>query len=311
LFKEENDSLKIFFPRLPFALMSNSTLPDSLQSILDQALQAQGKVVFLTGAGISAESGIPTFRGKEGYWTVGSKEYHPKDLATHASLVKMPDHVWGWYLYRRGICRAADPNEAHLALASLEESFGDRFQLITQNVDGLHLRAGNSLERTFQIHGNIDYYRCEGEVPCCLREIPKEIQVDWPKERSLDAATKALLTCPKDGHLARPHVLLFDEYYDEETFKFESSIAAAIESSLLVVVGTSGQTNLPMKVGGIVTKRGSQMVVVNQDPSPFTEMADSNPHGFFAQGTATQWVPAIVRYLQDHANLRECACPQT
>ena len=64
-------------------------------------------VIFLTGAGVSAESGIPTFRGKEGYWTVGSRDYHPQELATHAAFVRMPRDVWAWYLYRRGVCRAA------------------------------------------------------------------------------------------------------------------------------------------------------------------------------------------------------------
>ncbi|MCA9686135.1 MAG: RNA polymerase subunit sigma, partial [Myxococcales bacterium] len=95
------------------------------------------KVVVLTGAGISAESGIPTFRGPEGYWTVGAREYHPQELATLQAFNRMPREVWHWYLYRRGICRAAEPNPAHFALVELERALGDRFTLITQNVDGL------------------------------------------------------------------------------------------------------------------------------------------------------------------------------
>jgi len=116
-------------------------------------------VVVLTGAGVSAESGIPTFRGPEGYWSVGSEVYHPQEMATHAAFRRMPREVWRWYLYRWSVCRAAAPNPGHHALAELEQGLGERFWLITQNVDGLHLRAGNSAGRTLEIHGNIDYMR--------------------------------------------------------------------------------------------------------------------------------------------------------
>ena len=74
-------------------------------------------MIVLTGAGVSAESGIPTFRGKEGYWTVGAREYHPQELATHDAFAAMPWDVWAWYLYRRGVCRAAAPNAGHDAIA--------------------------------------------------------------------------------------------------------------------------------------------------------------------------------------------------
>src|SRR6185312_3235449 len=113
-------------------------------------------IVVLTGAGVSAESGIPTFRGKEGYWTVGSREYHPQELATHAAFTRMPWDVWAWYLHRRAVCRRAEPNAAHHALARLP------CDLITQNVDGLHRRAGS---RPYAIHGDIDHMRCADD--CC------------------------------------------------------------------------------------------------------------------------------------------------
>ncbi|HVV49677.1 MAG TPA: Sir2 family NAD-dependent protein deacetylase, partial [Polyangia bacterium] len=102
-----------------------------------------GPIVFLTGAGISAESGIPTFRGAEGYWRVGSRNYQPTEMAAAAAFARMPEEVWRWYLYRRGVCRAAAPNDAHRALVALERRLGARFLLVTQNVDGLHLRAGS------------------------------------------------------------------------------------------------------------------------------------------------------------------------
>src|SRR5215207_6618704 len=135
-------------------------MSDALDCLLRDALGRSGLIVFLTGAGISAESGIPTFRGKEGYWTVGSTEYHPQELATSTAFRRMPWAVWAWYLYRRRVCRAAAPNDAHRALVRAEASLGDRFLLITQNVDGLHRRAGSSAERTYEIHGNIELARC-------------------------------------------------------------------------------------------------------------------------------------------------------
>src|SRR5678816_2740656 len=108
----------------------------------------------LAGAGGSAESGIPTFRGKEGYWTIGSREYHPQELATRAAFDEMPWEVWAWYLYRRAVCRRAEPNPGHVAL-------------VTQNVDGLHRRAGSPDAQTFPIHGDIALMRCSDE---CVAE---------------------------------------------------------------------------------------------------------------------------------------------
>ena len=114
----------------------------------------------------------------------------PEEMATYASFTRMPEEVWAWYLYRRSVCHAADPNKAHLALVELERVLADRFLLITQNVDGLHLRAGNSLERTYQIHGNIDYLRWEtgrgtdtGAEE--IRPMPDEL-LGWEKGQALD-----------------------------------------------------------------------------------------------------------------------------
>src|SRR5688572_10403206 len=131
-----------------------------LADLLARAASDGGRVVVLTGAGISAESGIPTFRGPEGYWRIGSVNWRPEQLATFAAFTAMPQAQWAWYLYRRGVCLAARPNAAHRALVDLERALGERFRLVTQNVDGLHLRAGSSTTRTLQIHGNLHFARC-------------------------------------------------------------------------------------------------------------------------------------------------------
>ena len=148
----------------------------SMQKAVDllmETIQQRDPITVLTGAGISAESGIPTFRGPEGFWTVGSKEYHPQEMATFAMFNQNPDAVWVWYLYRMGMCKKAAPNAGHTALASLEKHLQDRFTLITQNVDNLHIRAGNSLGRTFQIHGNIFYTRCAANCTRIVYSLPE------------------------------------------------------------------------------------------------------------------------------------------
>jgi NAD-dependent deacetylase len=267
-----------------------------LRELLDAGYDGGGPIVVLTGAGISAESGIPTFRGEEGYWTVGSENYHPMEMATHAAFERMPEEVWRWYLYRRSVCRAAEPNAGHRALVELERALGDRFLLITQNVDGLHLRAGHTMARTYQIHGNVDFMRCEDEHPH-LRRIPLEIGEDWTRDTPLTDHARRLLRCCDGGRMARPHVLWFDECYDEALFHFESSIRAATRAALLVVIGTSGSTNLPMQVGAIVAQRGAPMIVINRDESPFSRFAERSASGWFAHGSAGEHLPPMIEHL--------------
>ncbi|MGB8331882.1 MAG: Sir2 family NAD-dependent protein deacetylase [Polyangiales bacterium] len=257
----------------------------------------QGIVLWLTGAGISAESGIPTFRGEEGYWRVGSRNYQPAQMATRAAFREMPGEVWAWYLYRRGVCRAAKPNAAHRALAGAERRGGDRFLLVTQNVDGLHLRAGNTLDRTYQIHGNIDFMRCSKECLPSPIPVPEDLDLAWDKGRGLTRRELEALSCPSCGTLGRPHVLWFDEHYDEANFRFHSSIDAVGRASLVIVVGTTGATSLPMQIGSIAAQRGVPMIVVNAEPNPFSALVERSGNGAFLIGTASAWVPKIANAL--------------
>lgn len=295
----DNDPDNPAGPRASYApcMPSTTVLPARAIELLHAARESEGDLIFLTGAGISAESGIPTFRGPEGYWQVGSRNYRPEELATHDAFTRIPEEVWAWYLYRRGVCRAARPNAAHVALAELERALPSRFLLVTQNVDGLHLRAGNTLDRTFQIHGNIDYLRCEDEHPN-VRPIPDGIPLDWPKARRLGDAERALLRCCGTARWSRPHVLWFDETYDEPLFRFESTLEAAARAALVVVVGSSGATNLPTHVVSIAARRGTPLIAVNQDESPFTAIAERVPSGCVLRGSASTFVPAIADVLR-------------
>ncbi len=271
------------------------TLPlESLEPLLERA--RNGRVAVLTGAGISAESGIPTFRGEEGYWTVGAREYHPQEMATLESFRRMPDEVWRWYLYRLGVCRSAEPNPAHHAIVRLEEHYQDRFDLITQNVDGLHLRAGSSQVRTHEVHGNIEFRRCTEESSSLLHPMPADLGT-CSREDPLDDDQRAKLRCPSCGGRTRPHVLWFDECYDEGLYRSETAMHAAARCDLLIVIGTSGATTLPIRAASAAREQGAGIIDINPQENPFAELAESHGRGAALRGSACDLVPPLVEVL--------------
>ena len=277
------------------------SLPPDCQATLAEIRDRRRTILILTGAGISAESGIPTFRGPEGYWTIGGQNYRPEELATLSTFRRLPEDIWGWYLYRRGVCARAVPNAAHDALAQLEQSLGDRMTLVTQNVDGLHLRAGNTLSRTWQIHGNVQFMRCADACGAEPLPVPADLPLDWPRDNPIDTCHWQRLQCPRCRGRTRPHVLWFDECYDEEHYHFDSSMNAAATTDLLIVIGTSGATNLPMQIGRLAAQRNIPTVVINRDPNPFSELIETRGHGWFLEGTAGELVPAVVATLLTRA----------
>ena len=265
-----------------------------LKDLLTGLEGRRGKVSVLTGAGIGAESGIPTFRGPEGYWTVGSEEYRPEEMATRAMFSIDPWEVWAWYLYRRTVCRKASPNPGHFAVARMEEILGDRFRLITQNVDGLHLQAGSTAERTFQIHGNLHFMRCAASCNSSVYPMPPEMQ-DKGRNQPLNEQEKAALHCPGCGGMTRPHVLWFDEFYDEHFYRANSTIEWASGSDLLLVVGTAGATTLPMQIGQTVSQNPDAVLIdVNPNANPFQGLARNHPNGIVLEGSSGDVLPRIV-----------------
>ena len=267
-----------------------------IKNMLKEIASGNGRITALTGAGISAESGIPTFRGPEGYWTVGSRVYQPQEMATFFMFTHQPDEVWKWYLYRMGVCARAEPNPGHRALVELEQRFGDRFTLITQNVDGLHLRAGNSRQRTYQIHGNVFFMRCSVECSDAVYPIPAQVQAK-AKDEPLSDQDKQHLRCPLCGARSRPHILLFDESYNEHHYHFHSSLKAAGETALLIVVGTAGATNLPNQVVHEVDRQGGVIVDINIDANPFATLAEASGRGFAIRQPSATVLPALAAAL--------------
>lgn len=278
---------------------------DDAAEVAELAARRRGFVIALTGAGVSAESGVPTFRGPEGYWTVGSEVYTPQEIATVAMFARAPEAVWAWYLHRFAIVRRVDPNPAHHALAALEAALGDRFLLITQNVDGLHGRAGNSPEQTYEVHGSLSSMRCARGCSRTLFPLPDEALPEPGTEplsgddgeHVLSEEQRELLTCPRCGAWTRPHVLWFDEAYDEEWFRLDSSLRAAGKASLLLTIGTSGATNLPNLVVRHAASVGAALVDVNPDDNPFGRLAQRHEPGAAVRAPAAEALPPLCERI--------------
>ena len=240
------------------------------------------------------ESGIPTFRGPEGFWTVGSKEYLPQEMATVAMFNRNPESVWVWYLYRMGLCKKAQPNAGHLALASMEFHLKNRFTLITQNVDNLHILAGNSLSRTLQIHGNIFQTRCASACSDDIFPLPENLPPKAKGSMLTDRECRQL-KCPTCGNWLRPHVLWFDETYNERHYHFNSSLETAKRTRLLITVGTAGATTLPNHIVNLVLTNGGLMFDINVADNPFGGLARQSDQGTFIQGASSEALVPLAR----------------
>lgn len=277
------------------------------ETMVAQILHRSKKVVVLTGAGVSAESGIPTFRGSDGFWTVGSENYRPQELATWEKFNEMPQELWKWYQYRWGICRKAQPNAGHYALAELENLMPGAFTLATQNIDGLHQRAGTNAKNLHEVHGNIHHMRCDERIEgACLYNVnlndDKNIEraqvtvkmTPVPKENESD---ETLPVCEKCGVRQRPKILWFDECYNECFFHNKTVMAAVENCDLLLVVGTQLTTNLPTQMVN-TAKLNSNTIVVRIDP--LLDLNDHNASGMLhLQANSGEALPRIVAAFRD------------
>ena len=263
--------------------MSRGAGTRSLPSDLNRARQLvrdATRVVVLTGAGVSAESGVPTFRGAGGLW----RSYRPEELATPGAFARDPRLVWEWYGWRRSLVAQCDPNPAHLALARL--ALGDRATttLVTQNVDGLHHRAaheiadGEDAHRAFplEVHGAIHRDRCSA----CGR---LSAGVD-----RLDTSTvEALPHCDECGGLLRPDVVWFGEALDPEVIG--AAFRAAADAELCLVVGTSALVHPAASVPEVTLESGGAVVEINLEPTPLTGRV-----AVTLLGEAGKLVPAVL-----------------
>ena len=242
----------------------SSTAADAVAAAR-QRLRAARRVVVLTGAGISAESGVPTFRGPGGLW----RQYGPEDLATPEAFARDPRLVWEWYAWRRETIAPLRPNAAHAALVSLEKRTPELL-LATQNVDGLHAAAGST--RIVELHGTIWRLRCTS----CGRE-RDDRRVPLP-----DLPPRC--DC---GALLRPGVVWFGEALPEEAVAL--SFEAARAADVVLVVGTSSLVHPAAALPQVARAAGAFVVEISPEPTPLTPRADLS-----LRGTAASLVPAVV-----------------
>jgi len=265
---------------------------------ISYCLKNNKKISFLAGAGISAESGIPTFRGKDGYWISGSKNYKAQEIGTKRFYNIASHEVLKFYLYRKSITQFAEPNPSHYLLNEIESLIGDQFALISQNVDGLHKKAGNSEEKTFLIHGDHDFMRCGDDCSNELYPFPKGINlIDRPKNH-LTAPEIELLKCPKCDEDLRPHVLWFDEYYNEKFFKKDTVLRISKETGILFVIGTSGETTLPQVIAKNVLANSGTVVEVNIEDSYFSELLNNKKNGIVIKSKSTPFLKELKNEIQ-------------
>lgn len=241
-----------------------------MESLIQQTRERLSKarsVTVLTGAGISADSGIPTFRGPDGLW----KNFRAEDLATPGAFARDPNLVWEWYNWRRELIAAKEPNPAHRALVKLErdlESRQGRLSLLTQNVDGLHGRAGS--RNMIELHGNIWKVRCTG---CGAVAEDRRIPIPIPPHCS---------TC---GKMLRPHIVWFGESLD---FRDMDRAVETLESGeVMLVIGTSGVVQPAASFAATARASGAFVVEINPDAaSPVAHVA--------LRGRAAEIVPQLV-----------------
>jgi NAD-dependent deacetylase len=246
---------------------------------------AAAKTIFvLTGAGVSAESGVPTFRGSEGLW----KAFRPEELATPAAFARDPRLVWEWYDWRRRLVLGCRPNAAHVALATLALESGRRVRLATQNVDGLHAAAAHDVAAgiappadpgpalPLELHGSILRTRC---TACDARRHHVE---------PIDTSSRdALPRCERCAALLRPDVVWFGEALDDAVLA--AAVAAAGVSDACLVVGTSAVVQPAASLALVTKQHGGRIVEVNPEPTPLTSIADVS-----IRASAADAVPEIV-----------------
>jgi NAD-dependent deacetylase len=237
--------------------------PDNLLQTVKTAV----RVAVLTGAGISAESGVPTFRqAQTGLWA----QYDPHDLATPTAFRRNPALVWEWYAWRRELVSQAQPNPAHLALVGMARRV-PTFTLITQNVDNLHQRAGS--RDVIELHGNITRSKCADDG---------RLVTNWQK--SEDPPPR----CPHCNQYLRPDVVWFGENLPRSAL--ERAMQAAQQCDLFFSIGTSALVQPAASLPLLAIENGATLVEINPDETPLTRFADHALHG-----PAGELLPALLQ----------------
>ncbi len=237
---------------------------------LVERLRTARHLVVFSGAGMSAESGVPTFRDAQtGLWA----RYDPTELASPEAFRRHPKRVWDWYAWRRELVRRARPNPGHEAVARLER-WVPQVTVVTQNVDGLHQQAGSS--RVIELHGNLHRTVCAQ----CRRVVPPEA---WGPP-----GPEGVPRCPACGGLLRPDVVWFGEGLPPDAW--QAAVRSAQTADVMLVVGTSGLVQPAASLPVMAKEAGAYLVEVNPRPSALSPLMDHT-----LRGPAGQVLPALVQ----------------
>ncbi len=232
----------------------------------------------MTGAGVSAESGIPTFRGEDGYW----RNLDPAKLATPGAFAKDPGLVWEWYRERRQRIRNAQPNPAHKAIAKLAQ-YAQEFLLVTQNVDDLHARAGSSKEKMVQIHGDIFVTRCSR---CDFS------RHDYEHEHEHESEDIDLPRCPRCEGLMRPGVVWFGEQLPWDELRRVENYLEDGPCDFVIVAGTTATFGYIIDWALRASRDVGELIEVNPDETPLSQFATQR-----VRESAAVALPRIVDQL--------------
>jgi NAD-dependent deacetylase len=240
-----------------------------LQNIKDKIIDLD-KFVFLTGAGISKESGIPTFRGSEGLW----RKYDPIKLASLSGFYEDPKLVWEFYKYRQELIHNCNPNPGHLSIANFEKIKKESSYVLTQNIDGLHEKAGS--KNIIELHGNILKAEC---TKCKFKDdIKQKIRESLPP------------LCNLCQNILKPAVILFGESLNQEVMRKAEQIS--INCDVMFIVGTSLNVGPVNQLPLYAKRNGAILIEVNPEPSVFTELMD-----YSIQGSATKILPRLLEIV--------------
>lgn len=272
----------------------------SEQSVAEK-LAGASKVVVLTGAGISAESGIPTFRGEDGFWTGNSRNHQPQQLFKWAKFNEMPEDLWLSYKSMANVFKGTKPNDGHYALVELEQLIQSNFLLVTQNIDGLHLKAGSNRDRLHEIHGRIDEIRCDEHMKgACLHDLDLNDPTNFAKAK--DAVVKPRMLpgessieyCAKCGVRQRPNILFFDERYNEAlngSRSVHSVVRRLNASDVLLIIGTQHAAGLPKWIVKHALEAGTTVIKIDTAMDLSDRKLD---HMLCLQAKSGQCLPRIV-----------------
>ncbi|MFC1730601.1 NAD-dependent deacetylase [candidate division KSB1 bacterium] len=230
-------------------------------------MRGEPVIGILTGAGISAESGVPTFRGEAGMW----KRYRPEELANFDAFIRNPELVWEWYQHRQHLIKEVKPNAGHYAIAEMERRYPE-FYLITQNVDNLHRVAGST--DPIELHGNIMRNKC---IDCGIKSADEDVEIG-----------EGVPTCGKCGGMLRPDVVWYGEALPEKALI--DSEKASTRATLFFSIGTSAVVQPAASIPVWAKNNGAYLVEINIEKTPLTYLADE-----FLEGKSGEILPELLK----------------